>query len=48
MRLKVCIKRCDCFRENGKQYRRKHLTACLARARDREDSEREREILDVI
>ncbi len=48
MRLKVSIKRSDYFRKNGKQYRRKHLTACFARARDREDSEREQEILDVI
>jgi hypothetical protein len=48
MRLKVCIKRCDYFRKNGGQYRRKHLADCLAQARDREDSKGEREILVVI
>ena len=47
-RLNVCIQRCDYFRKNGKQYRSKHLSDCLARARDKEDSEREREILAII
>jgi hypothetical protein len=48
MRLKVCINWCDYFRKNGKHYRRKHLTKCLARTRDREDSEWEWEILEII
>jgi hypothetical protein len=48
MRLKVCIKRCDYFRKNGRQYCKKHLADCLAQARDREDSEWEREILAII
>jgi hypothetical protein len=48
LRLKVCIKHCDYFRKNGKQYRKKHLADCLAWARDKEDSEREREILAII
>ncbi len=48
MRLKVCIERCDYFRKNGRQYRKKHLADCLAQARDREDSEWEREILVII
>ncbi len=48
MRLKVCIERCNYFRKNGRQYCKKHLADCLARARDREDSKREREILAII
>ncbi len=48
MRLKVCINRCDYFRKNGKHYHQKHLTECLAQARDREDSEQGREILEII
>ncbi len=48
MRLKVSIEWCDYFRKNGRQYCKKHLADCLARARDREDSEREREILAII
>ena len=48
MRLKVCIKRCDYFRKNGRQYCKKHLADCLAWVRDREDSEWEREILVII
>ncbi len=48
MQLKVCIKRGNYFRKNEKQYRKKHLADCLARARDKEDSEREREILAII
>jgi hypothetical protein len=48
IRLKVCINWCDYFRKNGKHYRQKHLTECIAQARDREDSEREREILEII
>jgi hypothetical protein len=35
-------------RRNGKHYRRKHLNNCLARARDKDDSDKEREILAVI
>jgi hypothetical protein len=48
LRLKVCIKRCDYFRKNGKKYRKKHLADCLARTRDKEDSKREQEILAII
>ncbi len=48
LQLKVCIQKCDYFWKNGKQYRRKHLNDCLARARDKEDSDKEREILGII
>jgi hypothetical protein len=34
--------------KNGKHYRRKHLNDCLARARDKEDSAKEKEILEII
>ena len=48
LRLKVCLERCDHYRKNGKHYRRKHLNDCLARARDKEDSAKEKEILEII
>ena len=48
LRLKVCLQRCDHYRKNGKPYRRKHLNDCLTRARDKEDSEKEKEILAII
>ncbi len=48
LRLKVCIQKCDYFRKNGKQYQQKHLNDCLARARDKEDSDIEQEILGII
>ncbi len=48
MRLKTCIQNCVYFRKNGKQSQRKHLNDCLARARDKENSVREREILAII
>ncbi len=47
-RLTPCIKKCDYFRRNGKHYRRKHLNNCLARARDKDDSDKKREILAII
>jgi hypothetical protein len=47
-RLKACTQKCDYYRRNGKHYRRKHLNDCLARARDKDDSDKEREILAVI
>ena len=48
LRLKVCLDRCDHYRKNGKHYRRKHLNDCLSRARDMEDSAKEKEILEII
>jgi hypothetical protein len=46
--LQVRIQKYDYFWKNGKQYPRKHLNDCLARARDKEDSNKEREILGII
>jgi hypothetical protein len=34
--------------KNGKEYRRKHLADCLSKAREKEDSNKEREILAII
>jgi hypothetical protein len=48
LRLRVCIRQCDHYRKNGKHYRRRHLRDCLTRARDKEDSDKEREILEII
>ena len=48
LRLKICLKQCDHFRRNGKEYRRKHLANCLARAKEKEDSKKEQEILAII
>jgi hypothetical protein len=48
LRLKVCLDRCDHYRKNGKHYRRKHLNDCLSPARDKEDSAKEKEILEII
>jgi hypothetical protein len=47
-RLTACIQKCNYYRRNGKHYHRKHLNSCLARARDKDDSDKEREILAVI
>ncbi len=46
--LKVCIKQCDYYRINGKQYQQKHLQKCLQMAREMEDDRREKEILAII
>jgi hypothetical protein len=46
--LKVCLEKCDYFRKHGKQHRRKHLYQCLDKAREREDEDREKEILAII
>jgi hypothetical protein len=48
VRLTVCLQRCNYFRKHGKQHRTRHLNNCLSRARDEEDSKKEREILDII
>jgi hypothetical protein len=48
LRLKVCNQECNYFRRNGRQYNQRHFRDCLARTRDKEDSEREREILTTI
>ncbi len=47
-RIKVCVKQCDCFRKNGKQYYRKHLYKCVQNAKDAEDDSKEKEILAII
>jgi hypothetical protein len=44
----VCLECCDYFRKNGKAYRRKLLVECLTRARMKEDSKKEHEILAII
>ena len=46
--LKVCMEKCDYFRKHGKQHQRKHLYQCLDKAREREDEDREKEILAII
>jgi hypothetical protein len=48
LRLKVCLQQCDYYRKNDKHYRHKHLNDCLSRARDKEDSVKEKEILEII
>jgi hypothetical protein len=48
IRIKVCTAKCDYFQKNGKYYCRKHLYKCLQEAKDTEDDQREKEILDVI
>jgi hypothetical protein len=48
LRLQVCIQKCSYFWKKGKQYQQKHLNDCLARARDKEDSYKEQEILGII
>ena len=48
MQLKACLKQCDYFRKNGKQYRKKHLYDCLRNARESEDEQREKDILAII
>jgi hypothetical protein len=42
------MEKCDYFRKHGKQHRRKHLYQCLDKAREREDEDREKEILAII
>ncbi len=46
--LKVCMEKCNYFRKHGKQHQRKHLYQCLDKAREREDEDREKEILAII
>ncbi len=48
MRLKTCLEQCDHFRRNGQEYRRKHLADCLLKAKEKEDSKKEWEILAII
>ncbi len=46
--IKTCASRCDYFWQNGKYYRRKHLYNRLNAAKEREDEEAARKILDII
>jgi hypothetical protein len=46
--IKTCASQCDYFWQNGKYYRRKHLYNRLDAAKEREDEEAARKILDII
>jgi hypothetical protein len=45
--IKTCASQCDYFWQNGKYYRRKHLYNRLNAAKEREDKEAARMILDI-
>ena len=47
-RLKFARNKCKYFRKHGGRYRRKHLNNRLAAARDRQDEETEKRLLDII
>lgn len=47
-RLKYAKNKCKYFRKHGGRYRRKHLNSRLAAARDKQDEEAEKRILDII
>jgi hypothetical protein len=46
--IKTCASQCDYFWKNRKYYCRKHLYNCLDAAKEREDKEAARKILDII
>ncbi len=48
LRLKACLKQCNYFWKNGKQYQKNHLYDCLRNARESEDEQREKDILAII
>ena len=47
-RLEYYKERCNHFRRHGKRYRRKHLEERLDAAKESEDEESERRILEII
>ena len=47
-RLEYCKERCNHFWRHGKRYRRKHLEERLDAAKENEDEEGERRILEII
>jgi uncharacterized protein (UPF0332 family) len=47
-RLKVCLAKCDYFRENGQRFRSKHLKNRLSLAQEKGDEVAEKRILDII
>ena len=46
--LKECKKQCNYFRKHGNKYRRRHLKDRLRKARDAENEEAEKRILEII
>jgi hypothetical protein len=48
LHLKVCIQKCNYFRRHGTAYQRKHLNNCLDCAHEKDDSNKEQEILAII
>ena len=47
-RLKFAKNKCKYFRKHGGRYRSKHLSSRLAAARDRQDEEAEKRVLEII